>query len=117
MKWLSEVGRRTSGGLGRDSDALNQFGEASIGTQRGPERFQFEIGKTSEAFVVPLLKLHERLILVFQRGINHGEIERRHIALLGSRLEFLKRPKRAASLPRPGMRTRANLAEIVRLAG
>jgi|HubBroStandDraft_2_1064218.scaffolds.fasta_scaffold339139_2 hypothetical protein len=52
--------------LRRDSDASNQDGEALIGTQRVPERFQFEIGKTSEAFVVPLFELRERLILVLQ---------------------------------------------------
>jgi hypothetical protein len=48
--------------------------------------------------------LHERLILVFQCCINNGEIKGRHIALFGSRLEFLERPKRLVSLPEPSMR-------------
>src|SRR5271166_4196487 len=85
--------------LRRDADASNQVGETWIGTQRVPERFQSKIGETSEAFVVTLLEPHERLILVFQSGINQSEIKGRYKALFGNRLELLKRLKRLASLP------------------
>ena len=74
--------------LRRDSDASNQVGEALIGTQRVPECFRFEIGKTCEAFVVPLFELHKRFILVSKCAINQGEVKGRHIAPFGSVLDY-----------------------------